>query len=52
VITNVPADAGEIVGLVYVAGFALEAGESPGDAASLVSGGTLADTIETVPLPA
>jgi pimeloyl-ACP methyl ester carboxylesterase len=51
VITNVPADAGEIVGLVYIAGFALEAGESPGEAASLVPGGTLADTLESVPLP-
>jgi pimeloyl-ACP methyl ester carboxylesterase len=51
VITNVPADAGDIVGLVYVAAFALEAGESPGDAASLVPGGTLAETIEPVPLP-
>jgi pimeloyl-ACP methyl ester carboxylesterase len=38
VITNVPADAGEIVGLVYVAAFALEAGESPAAAASLVPG--------------
>ena len=46
VITNVPADAGQIVGLVYVAGFALEAGESPGAAASLVPGGTLGETLE------
>ena len=51
VITNVPADAGQIVGLVYVAGFALEADESPGAAASLVPGGTLGDTLEPVPLP-
>lgn len=51
VITNVPADAGDIVGLVYVAGFALEAGESPADVASSSPGGTLAETIETVPLP-
>ena len=48
VITNVPADAGQIVGLVYVAGFALDAGESPGVAASLVPGGTLGDTLEPV----
>jgi pimeloyl-ACP methyl ester carboxylesterase len=51
VITNVPAEAGEVVGLVYVAAFALEAGESAGDASSLVPGGTLGETIETVPLP-
>jgi pimeloyl-ACP methyl ester carboxylesterase len=29
----------------------LEAGESPGDAASLVPGGTLAETLQSVPLP-
>jgi pimeloyl-ACP methyl ester carboxylesterase len=51
VITNVAAGAGDVVGLVYVAGFALEAGESPGDAASLVPGGTLAETLQGVPLP-
>jgi pimeloyl-ACP methyl ester carboxylesterase len=46
VITNVPADAGEIVALVYVAAFALEAGESPADAVVLGAGGTLAETVE------
>ena len=51
VITNVAADAGEIIGLVYVAGFALRAGESPADAAALAPGGTLAETLQTVPLP-
>jgi pimeloyl-ACP methyl ester carboxylesterase len=51
VITNVPAEAGEVVAVVFVAGFALEPGESPGEAASLVPGGTLAETLETVPLP-
>ena len=50
VLTNVAADAGDVVGLVYVAGFALERGESPGDASSLVPGSTLADTLERVPL--
>jgi len=50
VITNVEADAGEVVALVYVAGFALEAGESPGDASSLAPGSTLAETLERVPL--
>jgi pimeloyl-ACP methyl ester carboxylesterase len=51
VITNVPADAGDIVGLVFVAAFATDAGESAGEASSLVPGATLAETIETVPLP-
>jgi pimeloyl-ACP methyl ester carboxylesterase len=51
VITNVAADAGDIAALVYVAAFALEAGESPADAASLTPGGTLAETLQTVPLP-
>lgn len=50
VITNVDGDAGEIVALVYVAGFALEAGESAADAASLAPGSTLADTLEEVTL--
>ena len=49
-ITNVAADAGEVVGLVYIAGFALEAGESCGDASSLVPGGTLGPTLLRVPL--
>ena len=51
VISAVPAEAGDIAGLVYVAGFALEAGESPAEASSLVSGGTLGETLELVPLP-
>jgi pimeloyl-ACP methyl ester carboxylesterase len=51
VITAVAADAGEIVALVYVAGFALAAGESPAEAAALAPGGTLAETLERVPLP-
>ena len=51
VITDVAADAGEIIGLVYVAGFALQSGESPADAATLARGGTLAETLQTVPLP-
>jgi pimeloyl-ACP methyl ester carboxylesterase len=50
VMTNVPPDAGDVVGLVYVAGFALEAGESAADASSLVPGGTLGETLERVPL--
>jgi pimeloyl-ACP methyl ester carboxylesterase len=51
VMTNVPADAGEIIGLVYVAAFALEADESSGAASALVPGGTLGETLESVPLP-
>jgi len=49
VITNVAADAGDIVALVYGAGFALEAGESPPDASTLAPGSTLAETLERVP---
>jgi pimeloyl-ACP methyl ester carboxylesterase len=48
--TNVPADAGDIVALVFVAAFALNPGESPADASSLVPGSTLGDTLERVPL--
>ena len=51
VITNVPADAGHIAALVYVAGFALDAGQSPADAASSTPGSTLGEAIEQVPLP-
>jgi pimeloyl-ACP methyl ester carboxylesterase len=50
VMTNVDPHAGDVVGLVYVAGFALETGESPGDASALAPGSTLADTLERVPL--
>ena len=50
VMTNVDPDAGDVSALVYVAGFALEAGESAGDASSLVPGSTLAETLERVPL--
>jgi pimeloyl-ACP methyl ester carboxylesterase len=49
VLSNVDPSA-NIVGLVYVAAFALEAGESPGQAASLVPGGTLGETLQPVPL--
>jgi pimeloyl-ACP methyl ester carboxylesterase len=48
VVTNVPANAGEIVALVYVAAFALDAGESPSDALALGTGGRLAETVEQV----
>ncbi len=48
--TNVAADAGDITALVFVAGYALEPGESCGDASGLTPGGTLAETLERVPL--
>ena len=50
VVTTVPADAGDIVALVYVAGFALAAGESCADAAALAPGSTLAETLVAVAL--
>ncbi|CAA9259354.1 MAG: hypothetical protein AVDCRST_MAG41-2954 [uncultured Corynebacteriales bacterium] len=49
-LTNVPADAGDIVGLVFVAGYALNPGESCADASGLAPGGTLGGTLERVPL--
>lgn len=51
VITALNPDLGDIVGLVYVAAFALESGESPGAAASMVPGGSLGETLSQVPLP-
>lgn len=48
VMTGVDLDAGDVVGLVYVAGFALVPGESCGDASALAPGSTLADTLERV----
>ncbi len=50
IITNVDADAGDVVALVYIAGFALNPGESCGDASSLTPGSTLAETLTRVPL--
>jgi pimeloyl-ACP methyl ester carboxylesterase len=50
VMTNVDPDAGDLSALVYVAGFALEVGESPADASALAPGSTLAETLERVPL--
>jgi pimeloyl-ACP methyl ester carboxylesterase len=49
VITNVAADAGEIVGLVYVAGFAPEPGESAFTLAGMFPGSTLGDALQPVP---
>ena len=52
VVTNVAAAPGQVVGAVYVAGFALEVGESCADAAALAPGSTLAETLVPVPLAA
>ncbi len=50
VISNVPADAGEIIGLVYVNGFAPDAGESCFSLAGRFPGSTLGnDTLRPVP---
>ena len=50
VMTAVAADSGDVVALVYVAGFALVPGESAGDASALAPGSTLAETLVRVPL--
>jgi pimeloyl-ACP methyl ester carboxylesterase len=50
VMSGVAADAGDVVALVFVAGFALSPGESAGDASALVPGSTLAETLVRVPL--
>ncbi|HEY0938079.1 MAG TPA: alpha/beta hydrolase [Trebonia sp.] len=50
VITSVDLGGGDVQALVYVAGFALEAGESSVAASSLTPGSTLAGTLERVPL--
>lgn len=50
VMSALSAGTSEIVGLVYVAAFALDTGESPGAAASMVSGSTLGETLSPVPL--
>ena len=48
--TNVSADAGDVQALVFVAGYALDPGESCGDASALAPGGTLGPTLLRVPL--
>lgn len=48
VISNVPADAGEIVGLVYLSGFAPEPGESCFSLAGMFPGSTLGDALRPV----
>ena len=49
VLTNVDPGDADVVGLVYVAGFALAPGESAGDASALAPGSTLGDTLTRVP---
>ena len=49
VISNVAADAGEITGLVYVAGFAPDAGETCSTLANRSAGSTLGDALAPVP---
>jgi pimeloyl-ACP methyl ester carboxylesterase len=49
VISNVAADAGEIAGLVYVAGFAPDSGESANGLATMFPGSTLGDALRAVP---
>ena len=49
VITNVAADAGEITGLVYVAAFAPEPGESAFTLAGMFPGSTLGEALEETP---
>jgi len=49
VITNVDPEAGEIVGLVYVAAFAPEPGESAFELARMFPGSTLGDATTSVP---
>ena len=49
VITNVAADAGQIAGLVYVAAFAPDSGESANTLAQRFPGSTLGDALRPVP---
>jgi pimeloyl-ACP methyl ester carboxylesterase len=49
VISNVAADAGEIVGLIYVNGFAPDAGESAFDLAGKFPGSTTGDSVRPIP---
>src|SRR3954452_14733963 len=49
VITNVDPDAGEIVGLVYVAAFAPQAGDSCFELSAVFPGSTLGDALQAAP---
>jgi pimeloyl-ACP methyl ester carboxylesterase len=50
VISNVDRDAGDIAGLVYLNGFAPDAGETAFQLAGMFPGSTLGETLRTVPL--
>jgi pimeloyl-ACP methyl ester carboxylesterase len=50
VISDVAADAGDIIGLVYLSGFAPEVGETPADLSGKFPGSTLVPTLASVPL--
>ena len=49
VVTNVDPGEANVAALVYVAGFALQPGESCAEASALVPGSTLGDTLQRVP---
>ena len=49
VITDVASDAGEIVGLVFLSGFASDVGETPAELSGKFPGGTLGPTLKSVP---
>jgi pimeloyl-ACP methyl ester carboxylesterase len=49
VITDVARDAGDIVGLVFLSGFASDAGETPAELSGKFPGSTLAPTLTSVP---
>jgi pimeloyl-ACP methyl ester carboxylesterase len=51
VISKAAAGAGNVAGLVFVAGFAPEAGESAASLSGKFPGSTLAETLRSVPLP-
>jgi pimeloyl-ACP methyl ester carboxylesterase len=48
VISDVPADAGDVIALVYLSGFAPEVGESPADLSGKLPGSTLGPALESV----
>lgn len=50
VITDVPRDAADLVGLVYVGGFAPDVGDTAASLSGKFAGSTLADTLVSVPL--
>jgi len=49
VISDVPSDAGDIIALVYLSGYAPEVGETPADLSGKFPGSTLLPTLQSVP---